>query len=368
LATRKIRKTIPDRARGVAEATEARPPLRSLHVIAGGPDSSLMIFARRESVSLRHAGISVRQFFLASRTSPIDLLREFFRLRREIREFRPHVIHAHYGTVTALFSGLATSGPLVVTFRGSDLNPTPTINRWRSLTGRFFSQLAALRASEIICVTTGLKHRLWWRQDRVSVMPGGIDLESFRPRPRDEARAALGWPVTEKIILFNAGKAPTIKRLDLAEAAVEEANRNGCRTRMVVLNGDTDPDAIPLYLNAADCLLITSDWEGSPYIVKEALGCDLPVVSVDVGDVRERVAGVSPSRIVERHRDALGAALAEVLSFGCRSNGHLAMQELSEAKVAERIRSIYERAVFPKHRGVAVENEKLLKNPEAGRA
>jgi glycosyltransferase involved in cell wall biosynthesis len=114
---------------------------------------------------------------------------------------------------------------------------------------------------------------------------------------------------------------------------------------MVILDGDIDPDAIPLYLNSADCLLITSDSEGSPYIVKEALSCDLPIVSVDVGDVSERIEGVTPSRIVRRDTEALAAAIVEMMSLGSRSNGHLAMRDLSEENVAERVRSIYERII-----------------------
>src|SRR5579859_2259701 len=167
MATAKMAMAAVGGAKETAQTVEARAAIRSLHVIAGRPQGSLMIFARRESASLRYAGIEVRQFFLQSRTSPTCLVREFLRIRREMQEFKPQIVHAHYGTVTALFCGLATMRPLVVTFRGSDLNPSPAIHRLRSLVGRFFSQLAALRAAQIICVTEGLKDRLWWRRDRV---------------------------------------------------------------------------------------------------------------------------------------------------------------------------------------------------------
>ena len=153
--------------------------------------------------------------------------------------------------------------------------------------------------------------------------------------------------MTDKIVLFNAGHSPRIKRLDLAEAALAEANQiaGAPAIRMVVLDGQIDPNGIPFYLNAADCLLVTSDWEGSPYIVKEALCCNLPIVSVDVGDVAERVEGITPSRIVARNARALGTALLEVAMLGCRSNGHLAAAELSEERVAERVRNIYDRVL-----------------------
>jgi glycosyltransferase involved in cell wall biosynthesis len=211
----------------------------------------------------------------------------------------------------------------------------------------------------MICVTRQLKDRLWWKREHASTIPGCIDLRSFCPRPRDEARAILGWPVKEKVVLFNRGKHPRIKRQDLAEAAVREANKFDPSIKMIVLDGDIDPDAIPLYLNAADCLLITSDWEGSPYIVKEALSCDLPIVSVDVGDVSERIEGVTPSRIVRRDTHALGAAIVGVISLGIRSNGHLAMRDLSEENVAERVRFIYERIVS-RDRLVGVDHSSAL--------
>ena len=323
---------------------EPRATIRALHVIPGPAEGSSMIFARRESSCLRYADIEIRQFFLQSRTSLIRMMREFFRLRRQIRDFRPHVIHAHYGTVTAMFCGLATMRPLVVTFRGSDLNPgAGNLLRWRI--GHLFSQLGVLRASRTICVTRQLKDRLWWRRKHATIIPGCIDLRSFCPRPRNEARAILGWPVTEKVVLFNVGKHPRIKRQDLAEVAVRKASKVDPSIKMTILDGEIDPETIPLYLNAADCLLITSDWEGSPYIVKEALSCNLPIVSVDVGDVSERIEGVTPSRIVHRDPEALGTAIVEVMSLGSRSNGHLAMRDLSEENVAERVRSIYERII-----------------------
>ena len=339
---------------GSAAAPE-RAEIRALHVIAGPADGSSMIFAKRESASLGATGVKVRQFFLQSRTSPVSLFREFLRFRREIRDFRPEIVHAYYGTVTALFCALAVWHPLVITFYGSDLNPDPAVSRVRSAISGLLSQLAALRAAQIICVTSGLKRRLWWRRECATVIPGGTDLELFRPQPKEEARAILRWPAAEKIVLFNAGRSPRIKRLDLAKAAVEAANKLGCDARLVVLNGGTAPSEVPLYLSAADCLLLTSDWEGSPFIAKEALSCNLPIVSVDVGDVAERVSCVNPSRIVPRDAVALGVAIVEVLSLNCRSNGRVMMGELSEEKLAEKVRRIYERVV-PGERSAGVRN------------
>src|SRR5262249_21309276 len=146
---------------------------------------------------------------------------------------------------------------------------------------------------------------------------------------RDEARLRLGWGLDERVVLFNAGREPKVKRLDLARAAVEAARRRCGDIRFAVLDGYVDPKEIPTWMNAADCLLFTSDWEGAPTVIQEALACDLPIVSVNVGDVPERLQGVSPSCIVARDPEALGGALADILETRERSNGHTRSQRIS---------------------------------------
>src|SRR6185295_9487775 len=114
------------------------------------------------------------------------------------------------------------------------------------------------------------------------------------------------------------------------------------RLRLVVLDGSAPPDEIPHYMNAADCLLVTSKTEGSPTVVQEAMACNLPVVSVVVGDVRDRLRGVDACAVV-RSRDAsdLGAALAEVLRAPRRSDGRAHAAALDVAAVAARLARFY---------------------------
>jgi teichuronic acid biosynthesis glycosyltransferase TuaC len=317
-------------------------PIRVLTVIPGDGEATSMVFAQRESAALREAGVVGRTFYLSSRTSVHRIREEQRRYRAVIEEFQPHLIHNHYGTVTACFSVFSTRLPVVVTYHGSDLNPCPSIGWARSAAGRFLSQLAALRASRIICVSEQLKRRLWWNQSRVIVVPCGVDTRVFRPMPRARAREALGWPTKEPIVLFNAGKAPVVKRQDLAEAAVLAAKTQQEDIRLEILNGQVDPARIPLFMNAADCLLITSDWEGSPTVVKEAMACNLPVVSVDVGDVRERLKAVEPTRIVGRDSKELAKAILDVLSLGQRSNGCASVYEVSSDYTTQRVLEVYE--------------------------
>ena len=322
--------------------SSARPrAIRVLYLFPGVAEDSAMIFAKKQVEAVQSCGVVCEIFALASRTDMSCLRRESKRLRQQIAAFQPDLIHAQYGTMTAFLGSLTASVPLVITFRGSDLNPAPSDPWIRSVLRRGLSHYAARKAARMICVSDALKRRLWWGKDRAVVLPSGVDTRVFFPRVQAEARAALGWEQHERIVLFNAGLSPAVKRMDVAQAAVKAAETLCGRIRLVMLDGRVPHPAVATMLNGADCLIMTSDWEGSPNIIKEALACNLPIVSVDVGDVRERLAGVAPSNIVERDPQAVARGLAEILARPQRSNGHAAIAQITQDRIARQIVALY---------------------------
>jgi teichuronic acid biosynthesis glycosyltransferase TuaC len=142
-------------------------------------------------------------------------------------------------------------------------------------------------------------------------------------------------------VLFNAGYNPGLKRLDLARQAVALVEGFLGDVRLEVLDGLTPPDRVPERLNAADCLLLTSDREGSSTLLQEALACNLPVVSVNAGDSRERLSGVQHCAVVEREVPAIAVELARVLGVPVRSNGREKMREFSAHRIAGELHRIY---------------------------
>jgi glycosyltransferase involved in cell wall biosynthesis len=336
-----------DRADLVARPARPGAPLRVLAVIPGDEAGPSMIHAKRQVASLREVGVDCRAFFLRERMSPLGILGELLRLRRRVSDDEPDLVHAQYGTVTAFIAAVATTAPLVITFRGSDLNPVRGYPRARVAVAHLLSQLAALRASRILCMSEELRSRLWWRREVAVVMPSGVDLRLFAPRDRAASRRALGWDPGARIVLFNAGRDPVLKRVDIARAALERARGRIPGLQMIELDGSVDPSLIPAMMNAADCLLLTSDREGSPTVVQEAIACGLPVVTVDVGDVGERLSGVVPSAVVAQDPAALGRALIDLLAEPRRSNGPRLASAFSLRILAERLRDAYARAVGP---------------------
>lgn len=295
--------------------------MRLVMVIAGQPDGNEFPFARRQARMLgERFGVEVERFFLRDRMSPVRLWKARRELKRTLREFRPDLVMVHYGTVTGLFTVLSSFVPVVITFQGSDLNKTPSDGRIRDLLGRWFSQLAAFFAAGIICVSEGLRDRLWWRRDEAHVLPMGADLATFRPMDKQESRKSLGWSPHERVVLFNNNN-PGVKRMDIAQAVIERVRAQVPEARLEALQGAIPPDRMPVLMNAADVLLLCSDQEGSPMMVKEAMACGLPVVTSDVGDVRARLKDVEPGAVVAQDPAALASAMLEVLRDPRRSNG-----------------------------------------------
>lgn len=326
-----------------------------IEVIPGPEHGNSMIFVKRQVDSLERNGAEVRRFFLSSRTSPIKLLSEFIRFRRAVSSFKPDVIHSQYGTVTALFCATSSLLPLVITFRGSDINHSSSNGLIRSVLQIIFSQLASLRAKQVICVSKGTKKKLWFAQHKAHVIPNGVNLSTFRLMSKEDARSRLRWNLKEKIVLFNAGRHPEVKRLNLARLGFEMAFKKCEALRLVVLNGLVDEKHIPVYMNAADCLLVTSAHEGAPNIVKEALACNLPLVSVDVGDIKERIQGVSPSKIVAEDPESIAEGLIWCLNQNRGSNGRAIIEkELDEGQVAKQIIAILTSAKGDRHAAMNV--------------
>jgi glycosyltransferase involved in cell wall biosynthesis len=249
-------------------------------------------------------------------------------LRRSFGDF--DLVHANYG-LTAPAAVLQPNLPVVVSLWGTDLM------------GKYgwVSKACAARADAVVVMSDEMAAEL----DRpCDVIPHGVDLDLFAPGPTGDARRELGWEADARQVLFPYPPARGVKNHDRAVRVVEAVSRRlDDAVRLQTVSG-VPHDRMPTYMNAADALLVTSDREGSPNAVKEALACNLPVVSTDVGDVRERLDGVEPSA-VRKTDDGLADALETVLAGGERSNGRAAAQEVGIEYTRDRLYSVYQRVL-----------------------
>ncbi len=315
--------------------------MKILFTIPGPADKNNMLFAQRQIESISHAR-ACKTIFLESK-SLIYLFKKKKEIKKTITEFKPTIIHNQYGSWSALYMNLITrSVPIVITLQGSDINHTPTDGFAKDLMARCSTQIACLLSKKIICVSSGLKDKIFFGKKKAVVLPNGIELQQFYEIDKTIARQQLQWNAKEKIILFNANN-PNIKRLDIANAVAKILTSKSNDFRLEILNGKVEPDKINLMLNAADCLLVCSNSEGSPTIVKEAMACNLPIVSTDVGDVVERISNTSPHKICLQNADELAIAIEDVLNKNIRSNGReeLRKQQIDADNTLKKIMTIY---------------------------
>jgi glycosyltransferase involved in cell wall biosynthesis len=235
--------------------------------------------------------------------------------------------------------------PVVVSFMGSDLLGGKDANgrvspfrKFEVKTNQWLARavdMAIVKSAEMAKVIAGA---------RVYIIPNGVDLETFRPMCPSEARVALGWSERKIYVLFPSSPDIPGKGFGLARAVIREASKHMAQELELVPLGNVAPDRVPLYLNGCHALLMTSFSEGSPNVIKEAMACNLPVVSVPVGDVPELLAGVKECTICPRNVQMLSEALVKALVNNRRADGRLALERkgLSLMDVARRIKSIYE--------------------------
>lgn len=297
------------------------------------------IFVKRQVDSLLERGLHCDVLFMRGFTSAAAYARGALHLAREQFPSRYRLVHAQGGE-TGAAAAVYRRAPLVVSYHGSDL-----LGIWRegeSLSSASRIRRAAVResaraAARTITQSREMEEALPPRvRKRNSVIPNGVDTRLFRPLDRAESRRALGWPEDEEIVLFAGKPQAPVKRVELAK---EVCHRAGARLEIA---WGLPPEQVPLVMNAADCLLLTSRAEGSPNVVKEAVLCGLPVVTTRVGDVEEVLAGVEPTWICSDDPGELARALTDCLGRRERSNGPAVARRLSLDSVAERLLAVYE--------------------------
>ncbi|MFD0848388.1 glycosyltransferase [Sphingosinicella xenopeptidilytica] len=135
-----------------------------------------------------------------------------------------------------------------------------------------------------------------WYEHKSICLPNGVDTERFRPIGKEESCAVLNLDATLRYALFVSaggvsGPLRAVKRHDLFRKMLSELQSMDSRwTELLITN--VGRDMVPYYFGAADVLILTSDVEGSPNAVKEALACGTAVVARDVGDVSSLLDGI----------------------------------------------------------------------------
>lgn len=305
------------------------------------------VFVRRQVDALRSAGLRCDVLYVKGRMSRAAYLAAALRL--SYWNMHPpakyYLAHVHAGE-TALVARAYLRAPMLATFHGDDIMGDREADGSARFSNRVKCGVIRLVSHlfQGIVVQSDEMYMALPRtvRSRSEIIPCGVDPNVFDITERDSARALLGYSDTQYLVLFAAIKPDSPnKRRKLAEAAVAHASRALGKIEMLMAI-NVAPEEMPLYMNAADCLLHTAVFEGSPNVVREALMCNLPVVATPSGDLAQLLDGVEPSRLCRADPIELGDALVEVLSQERRSNGRAARHaQLSSTAVSARLITLY---------------------------
>lgn len=253
------------------------------------------------------------------------------RLRALLRRERFDLVHAHYG-LAAWCARLAGARPLLVTFHGTDVR--------HGVVGPLSRRLA-WRVDLVAAVSRALFETENGRPGLPpvpgsAVLPCGPDLSRFGPLPRAEARRQLELDAAGRYLFFPANPARPEKRHD---RAAELAAACGAE---LLTGGSIEPERMPLWLNAANAVLVTSDYEGFGMAAVEALACDVPVLSTPVGIAPYALGGIEGCLCAPFDPAAWSAAARPHLaSADPRVRGSARAASLSAARMADRVFEVY---------------------------
>lgn len=297
-------------------------------------------FVEAQMESLRPLGVEYDVLFVNGRQSRWNYLWGTRELRRRLRRNRYDLIHAHFG-ISGWVARCQFRLPVVVSFLGDDVLGRFRRNGRVSLYGwllRASSFILARTVQAVIVKSREMQSKLQLPSARI--IPNGVDLSLFRPMDTIEARRALGLDEKKKYVLFPYNPREERKRFDLIEAAVKRSRADVPELEILHAQG-VPRERMPLYMNAADMLVLASLAEGSPNAVKEAMAVNLPVIAVNVGDAWDLIGPTEGCFGVERDAGAITQKIVEVCRRGCRTRGREWIARLSVENIAWQIVKIY---------------------------
>jgi glycosyltransferase involved in cell wall biosynthesis len=302
-----------------------------LHVliVCSGNKKSISPFVKEQIDELIDAGLLV-DVFLVKGKGLLGYLRNLFRLWNQIGSSSYDLINAHYG-LSGLLAGLQFKTPVVVTFHGTDLY-SPKV--------RFYSRLAQALSKKSIVVSPYMLPFL--RNRNVAVIPCGVDFNTFYPMDKTIAKKKMNLSLNKKYILFSSSFDNQVKNYPLARIAVEKLNDNSCE--LIELKG-YNRDEVALLMNSVELALLTSFTEGSPQFVKEAMACNCPVVSTNVGDVKDLIADTEGCYLTSFDSDDISSKIVKALKFGRKTNGRNQISHLQSDFIAKKIIGVYEKTI-----------------------
>jgi teichuronic acid biosynthesis glycosyltransferase TuaC len=322
--------------------------MKVLFICSGKDARGISPFIRSQGESLKKLGIEL-DYFTIDRHGILGYLRFSIRLRKYLKTNVADILHAHYG-MSAWAAWIARRREkIVVSFMGDDIvgsnRPDGSVKKTSLLLARANAFLARRFYDHAIVKSEAMRRRL--DMPHVSLIPNGVDLAAFRPSGKADARIRLGIDPKARLVVFVSDPGRAEKNFPLARGAVEAVKGPGL---MLLPVHHQSPERMPDFYNAADVLVLTSFHEGSPNVIKEAMACNCPIVSTDVGDVRWILGETEGCFLSSFEAEDVAEKLSSALAYAQKSDRTRGKNRIIELgldleSIAKKIIDIYKRII-----------------------
>lgn len=264
------------------------------------------------------------------------------------------VVNGHYG-LWCVTARLQWTTPVVATYLGDDVLGTVVARGEYSSKGNFVVSISHKLCYFVDAVTVKseqMKQRLGGPQEKIFVLPDGVNFSQFFPIPRSEARVTLGWDPHRYYILFANNPEIPVKNFAMAQAAVDILRAKGINVELVVATG-LSHDTVMQYTNASNALILPSWAEGSPNVVREAMACNVPIAATNVGDVAAVINHTEGCSICAHDPKELAVGLQRALEHTEPTTGRQDTQHLASTAIAQQVIELYQQILHKKRHKTA---------------
>jgi len=301
--------------------------------VSSGNTGAVKPVVYNQAISLKRQDVSI-DYFLVKGKGISGYLKNIKPLRRAMRKTNYDVVHAHY-SFSAFLASVSGAQPLLVSLMGSDVKASFMMKSAIKIFGWLFNWKRIIVKSDDMRKTLKMKN--------VEVVPNGVNLDVFRPQNKHECRKNLNWASEDKHILFAANPNIEAKNYQLLDSALRLMGSDLPHVHCLI---GVKPEEVPCWINAADIVVLTSLWEGSPNVIKESMACNKPIVVTNVGDVARIIENIEGCYLTTFDPLDLKSKLLLALAFSekygeTKGRNRIAELGLDSVSIAKRIISLY---------------------------
>jgi teichuronic acid biosynthesis glycosyltransferase TuaC len=298
---------------------------------------------RDQMESIQEEGVQT-DFFLVNSKGIRGYMSNIIPLRKKCRDQKYDLIHAIGGHCGLLCLIGLFSKKKIVSFLGSDIQRIK--EKRSSVMEEIFRKIIVFCSffySQIIVKSERMLNVLPEKvHNKSNVIPNGVDFSRFKPMDKIVSRCNLELKAEKFYILFLGDTRLKNKNFDLVQKAYSILNHPNIE---LLSPFPVDNTLIPVYINSADILLLTSFSEGSPNVIKEAMACNCPIISTDVGDVKENFGNIEGCVIIKNDPQDLANKIRLILKNNRRTNAREHISYLDKRNIAKRIIEVYNRLI-----------------------